>query len=206
MKLIFIGPQGSGKGTQAKILSEKLNIPHISTGDLLRDAQEELKEKLHEYMNSGQLVPDELIAKILKKRLEEQDTKEGFILDGFPRNINQTELLKPITEIDKVIEITLSDEEAVKRISGRITCKECKAGYNTLTAPKPQQPNICDKCQGKLIRRNDDTEEAVKKRLEIYHQETEPILEEYKEQSLKINGEQAIEKIAENIDQALKIN
>jgi adenylate kinase len=205
MKIIFIGPQGSGKGTQAKILSKDLNILHISTGDLLRGAEGDLKQELNDYMNQGKLVPDELIVKILKKRINQPDAQNGFILDGFPRNISQNQLLEGITEIDKVLEITLSDEEAIKRISGRISCKECGEGYNTLTAPKPQQENKCDKCQGELTKRTDDTEEAVKKRLEIYHTETEPILEEYKEDAIKVNGEQTIEKIAQDIKEKLDV-
>lgn len=201
MKLLFIGAQGSGKGTQAKIISEKLNILHISTGDLLRSSEGELKKELDTYMNSGKLVPDELILKILKERLEKEDAKKGFILDGFPRNLKQAEMLKNITEIDYSILIDISDEEAVKRISGRVSCENCKEGYNELTQPKPQQQGICDKCQGKLVKRADDTEEAVRKRLSIYHQETEPVLKLYEEKNklIKINGEQDIENITKDI-------
>jgi len=204
-KLIFIGPQGSGKGTQAKILSEKLPIPHISTGDLLREAKGNLKEELDTYMNEGKLVPDKLIIKILKQRIEMPDTDEGFILDGFPRNLNQAKLLEEITKIDNVIEITLSDKEAIKRILGRVNCENCNANYNELTAPKPKQKGICDKCNGNLIKRNDDTEEAVKKRLEIYKQETKPILEIYDNLLITINGEQTIQKIANEILERLPI-
>ena len=225
VKIIFIGPQGSGKGTQAKILSEELKIPHISTGDIFRSLTGELKQEVDAIINKGNLVPDELTVKILKQRIQEPDTKAGFILDGFPRNLEQTKLLEKITTIDKVIEITLSDEEAIKRISGRVTCEKCKAGYNELTSPKPKTPGICDVCGGKLIRRADDTKEAVKKRLETYHRETEPILEQYQKnyaQSasfldapksikdfghqnilIKINGEQPIENISLEIREKL---
>lgn len=204
MKIIFIGPQGSGKGTQAGVVSKELSIPHISTGDLFREATGDLKKELESYMNEGKLVPDELTLKILKDRLEKEDAKKGFILDGFPRNLNQAELLSTITKIDKVIEITLPDDEAIKRISGRLTCKDCKAGYNEFTEPKPAQKNICDKCGGELIRRADDTTEAVTKRLKIYHEETEPILEKYSDSIIKIDGNRDIKEITEEIIEKLK--
>ena len=165
MKLLFIGPQGSGKGTQAAIMSKQLNIPHISIGDLFRNAEEELKEELDEYMEQGKLVPDELTLKILKKRIFQPDCKRGFILDGFPRNLNQASLFKTITDIDKVIEITLSDQEAIKRLSGRVSCEKCNESYNIFTEPKPKNPLHCDLCGGKLVRRTDDNERAIKKKL-----------------------------------------
>lgn len=199
MKLILIGPQGSGKGTQAKIISDEFKIPHISTGDLFRNAKSPLKQELDLYMNQGKLVPDELTVKILKQRLNEPDCKKGFILDGFPRNKNQVDLLKKITDIDKVVEITLSDNEAIKRISGRVTCKNCKTGYNIYTEPKPKNPKLCDKCNGELIKRDDDNVDAVKKRLEIYHKETEVILNQYKNILIKINGEQPINNISKEV-------
>jgi len=204
MKLLFIGPQGSGKGTQAAIISKEINIPHISTGDLFRAATGTLKEELDSYMNSGKLVPDELTLKILKQRLEHHDCKKGFILDGFPRNLKQAELLEHITKIDKVIEIDISDKEAIKRLSGRVSCEKCKAGYNLVTEPKPKNPHKCDICQGKLIQRADDTEQAIKKRLETYHKETEPILKKYENLLITINGEQNIDKITEEILEKLK--
>lgn len=204
MKLIFIGPQGSGKGTQAVLLSKELNIPHISTGDMFRALQGELKQQVDALINKGNLVPDELTLKILKERIEKQDCKEGFILDGFPRNLAQTDLLNNITNVDKVIEITLPDKEAINRISGRVTCEKCKAGYNLFTAPKPKDPDKCDICGGKLIKRADDTEGSVKKRLMIYHRETEPILKKYKNIIIKINGDQDIEKINKEILERLK--
>ncbi len=205
MKLLIIGPQGSGKGTQAQLISKKLQIPHISTGDLFRELQGELKQEVNNYMNQGKLVPDELTIKILKQRLEQPDTEKGFILDGFPRNLNQTELLKQITDIDKVIEIDISDELAIKRITGRRLCKNCNINYNLITEPKPKNPSKCDKCQSPLIQRPDDTEEAVKKRLQTYHQETEPILNIYKNKIIKVNGEQSIEDVDKEIMEKLKI-
>lgn len=204
MKIIFIGPQGSGKGTQAVALSKKLSIPHISTGDLFRNSTGKLKEELNSYMNEGKLVPDELTVKILKERISQPDCKKGFILDGFPRNLKQAKLLEQITEIDIIIEIILTDDEAVKRISRRVSCEKCRTGYNELTEPKPEQSGICDKCGGKLIKRADDLEDAVKKRLSIYHKETEPILESYSK-IIKINGQQSIEKIEKDIENSLGI-
>jgi adenylate kinase len=201
-KIVFIGAQGSGKGTQAKIISEKLKIPHISTGDLLREATGELKKQANSYMNSGKLVPDELILKLLKERLAKEDTKKGFILDGFPRNLEQAKKLDKITKIDKVIEIFIPDDEAIKRISGRVSCEVCKAGFNLLTSPQPKKPWVCDFCGGKLVAREDDNPKAVKKRLEIYHKETEPILKYYN--SIKVNGQAGINEIAEEILRVLK--
>jgi len=201
MKLVFIGPQGSGKGTQAKIISEKLNIPHISTGDLLRNAEGELKEKINSILNSGKLISDELVLDLLKKRISEDDTKNGFILDGFPRNLKQAKMLKKITKIDKIIEISISDEESIRRLSGRLNCKNCGAIYNINTGPKPKIDNKCDKCNSDLYQREDDKPEAIKRRLETYHKETEPILENYPH--VKIDGEQSIEKVTQDILNAL---
>ncbi len=190
MKLIFIGPQGSGKGTQAKIISSKLGIDPISTGDLLRNVEGDLKERVDEYVNKGLLIPDDLMLDILKQRLF-----NDFILDGFPRNLKQAEMLDSIVNIDKVVEISISDEEAVKRLAGRRTCKKCGAIFNIYT--NPPKEDICDKCGGGLIKREDDNDEAIKKRLEVYHSETEKVLKRY--DVLKINGEQDIEKVTSDI-------
>lgn len=202
MRLIFIGPQGSGKGTQAKIIADKLGIAHISTGDLFRNAAGEVKKELDSYMNAGKLVPDSVVLRMLKKRLGEKDCAHGFVLDGFPRNLKQAEELDKIIKIDKVIEINISDEEAVKRISGRVSCVLCKEGYNELTSPKPKNRGICDRCGGKLVKRADDNETAVRERLKIYHEETEPLLQKYS--FIKINGEQDIESVAKDILIALE--
>lgn len=196
MKLVLVGPQGSGKGTQAKLLAAKLGIAHVSTGDLLRGAQGELKKEVEEVINSGKLVPDELMLDVLKERLKGGDCKEGFILDGFPRNVRQAEMLSSVTEVDKYIEIAISDEEAVRRLGGRVACEKCGAGFNTVTMP-PKQEGICDKCGGKLVQRADDTEEAIRARLKTYHEETEPILEKY--EHVKVNGEKSVEEVQEEI-------
>ncbi len=203
VKIIFIGPQGSGKGTQAKIISEELKIPHISTGDLFRAIEGKLKEEVDSYVNKGTLVPDELTVKILKERISKPDCKEGFILDGFPRNLNQAKLLEKITKIDKVIEIDITDDLSIERISSRISCKKCGIIYNTITNP-PRRKDICDRCGGELYRRSDDNPDAIKKRLQIYHKETKPILEMYKDRLVKIDGDQEIDKISMDILDSLR--
>ena len=186
MKLIFVGPQGCGKGTQAKVVADKLDICHISTGDLLRATTGGLKEEVESYTSVGNLVPDELIARILNERVMQDDCENGFILDGFPRNVSQAKELDDIMDIDKVIEISISDDESVRRIGGRRNCGQCGAIWNVNTLPKSTDENKCDNCGGELIQRADDNEESLRKRLEIYHSETEPILEKY--DSVKIDG------------------
>jgi adenylate kinase len=201
MNLIFVGPQGSGKGTQAKIISEKFNLCHISTGDLLRNAQGELKQQIDEIMNQGKLVSDDLVIKLLKQKLNSDECKNGFILDGFPRNIQQAEQLDKIIKINKVIEIHISDKEAINRIVNRISCSSCGTAYNLKTNP-PKQEMICDKCGTQLKKRQDDNKESLKKRLEIYHNETEPILKHYN--SVRINGEDNINEITQQIIKAIQ--
>jgi adenylate kinase len=204
MKLIFIGPQGSGKGTQAEIISKKFSIAHISTGELLRNTKGKLKKQTDNYMNKGKLIPDKLMIKILEQRIKKKDCKEGFILDGFPRNIEQAKKLDKITSINKVIEIKISDKQAIKRLEGRRICPKCGANYNLVTSPKPKQKEKCDKCGSKLIKRKDDTKPAIKKRLNIYHKKTESILDYYKDKVIKINGEQSIDKVSKDIIKNLK--
>lgn len=203
MKLIFVGPQGCGKGTQAKIVSEKLGFCHISTGDLLRGVEGDLKEEVNSHMSAGTLVPDELIVRILKERVARPDCEKGIILDGFPRNVSQAEALDGIMSVDKVIEIAISDEESVRRISGRRNCGECGAIYNVNKSPKPVVEGKCDKCGIELTQRADDNEEALRKRLAVYHEETEPILEKY--DSVKINGERSIEEVSRAVLEVLGV-
>ncbi|MAG26154.1 adenylate kinase [Candidatus Pacearchaeota archaeon] len=198
MNLIFIGPQGSGKGTQAKIISEKLNLNHISTGDLIRNAPAEFASELQSYINIGNLVPDDVIIKLLKVELSKNP--EGFILDGFPRNLNQARELDVITEIEKVVEISISDEEAIRRISSRLNCKNCGEIFNEITRP-PENRGKCDNCSQVLFQRDDDNPQAIKKRLQVYHADTEPILEHY--DSIKIDGEQSIDKVTQDILEGL---
>lgn len=197
MKLIFVGPQGSGKGTQAKRIAKKLGLCHISTGDLLREVSGDLKEEVDGFMSKGGLVPDELIAKVLKKRLSKGVCDSGFILDGFPRNVAQAKMLKGIVEIDKVVEIAISDEESIKRIGGRRGCKKCGAIFNVNTSPRPKVEGICDKCGSELSQRKDDNEKALRERLKVYHEETEKVLKMYT--FMRVDGEQSIEKVGEEI-------
>jgi len=203
MRIIFIGIQGSGKGTQAKIISEILGIPHISTGDLLRNCSAELKEKVRKYLDSGKLVPDEIILMVLKERIAKEDCANGFILDGFPRTVRQAKELQKITEIDIVIEIYISDEEAIKRILSRFSCSKCGAIFNLETNP-PKIKDRCDFCNSPLISRSDDTIESIKTRLEIYHKETEPLLKFYK--TFRVDGKQEIQKVTKDILNVIKQN
>ncbi len=199
MNIIFIGIQGSGKGTQAKEVAKELNLVSISIGELLRNTTNDLGDKIHEFQNDGALAPDYLTIQALQERIIQDDCENGIILDGFPRNINQAETLSKEMPIHKVIEIKISYEEAMKRLSGRFLCKDCKAGYNTNTIPKPKQEGICDKCGGKLIQREDDTPEAIQKRINAYRELTEPLLEYYKDKLTTINGEQSIESVGKDI-------
>lgn len=196
MNLIFMGVQGSGKGTQAKIISEKLNICHISTGDLLRNTSGVLKKEIDDYINKGNLVPDKLIIKVLQNKFSSDECKNGYILDGFPRNIVQAKYLDNIAKIDRVIEISISDNESIRRIINRRNCKNCGRVYNLITNP-PKKDNLCDRCNEELFKREDDNKDSLKKRLKIYHKETEPVLKHY--QSVKINGELPIETVTKNI-------
>jgi adenylate kinase len=201
MNLIFIGPQGSGKGTQAKLISDRFGFARISTGELLRELTGKLKDEADRYMSSGRLVPDEFIIRILKERLGKEDCKKGVILDGFPRNLNQAKELDKLIKIRAAINIKISDEEAVKRISGRFLCQKCGEGYNIYTEPRPKINGICSKCGANLVQRKDDNKEAVKARLKIYHEETMPILKHYN--SIEINGMQDIEKVRQDIEKAI---
>lgn len=183
MKLILLGPPGAGKGTQAEILMNKLNIQTISTGVMLRTSIKEktpLGEIAARYINDGNFVPDDVMVSIVKERLSKDDCKDGFILDGFPRTIAQADSLSQIgIEIDKVLCIEVSDESVIKRLVGRRECSKCGAPYN-IEYKKPVKDGICDICGGELICRQDDNEETIKGRLEIYHRETEPIIDYYK--------------------------
>lgn len=200
MRLIVIGPQGSGKGTQSKLLSAKLGIPHISTGDLLRKATGELRNDIDSYIVKGNLYPDEKMLAILKKRFEEKDCERGFILDGFPRNVKQAKMLDRITPIDVAIELTISDEAAIKRLAGRVVCLRCGHGYHVQNMSSKKE-GICDLCGGKLAKRDDDTPESIKKRLKIYYEETEPVLFHY--EHFTVNGEKSINEVQQEILQNL---
>ena len=187
MKLILLGAPGAGKGTQAERLGRILAIPIISTGNILRSAIRNgtatgLKAKA--YMDVGQLVPDEIIIGIVTERLSQADCTDGYILDGVPRTITQAEALEAAgVHFDAVVFLEISDEAIMKRMSGRRVCESCGSSYHLVAAP-PKCDCICDTCGGKLIRRKDDTPEIVKARLEVYHKETEPLIEFYEQQGI----------------------
>jgi len=209
MNFIIFGPQGSGKGTQADILSDKLKIPHISTGDIFRENiknQTGLGQKAKKYMDVGQLVPDDIVIEMIKDRLDQADCGQGFILDGYPRTIPQAEALDRIIKIDKVVmEVWISDEESIKRLSGRRTCPKCGAIYHLAFNP-PQKENKCDKCGSALIVREDDSEPVIRKRLSQYHEQTEPLKEYYQKQGklIKIDGMPPIAEVTKEILEKLR--
>lgn len=178
MKLILLGAPGAGKGTQAEIICQHLNIPAISTGNIIREALNsgtEMGLKAKSYMDSGKLVPDEVVINIIKERLAQDDCKNGFILDGFPRTIAQAEALDRMgIEIDKVIDIEVPDEKITERLSGRRVCGECGASYHLLYK-KTQVEGVCDKCRGALVQRKDDQPQTILERLAVYHDQTEPL-------------------------------
>ena len=185
MNIMFLGAPGAGKGTQAEIVSEKLAIPTVSTGNIIRAALKNgtpMGLKAKEFIESGKLVPDEVVIGIIKDRLAEDDCKNGFILDGFPRTIPQAEALDTMgIVIDKVIDIEVADEKIATRMGGRRVCKACGNSYH-LEYKKPQNDGVCDACGGELIQRKDDAPETVLERLKIYHQETEPLKDYYEKQ------------------------
>ena len=183
MKLILLGAPGAGKGTQAEIISEKYNIPTISTGNIIRAALKngtEMGLKAKSYIDAGELVPDNVVIGIIKERLSEADCKEGYILDGFPRTIPQAVALDDMGfVIDAALSIEVADEEIVKRMSGRRVCEKCGASYHT-EFKKPEVEGVCNLCGGKLVIRKDDEPETVKNRLNVYHEQTEPLKDFYK--------------------------
>ena len=182
MNLIMLGAPGAGKGTQAAILNQKLGIPTISTGNILRAAVKAgtpIGLKAKEYMDHGHLVPDEVIIGIINERLQAEDCKKGYILDGVPRTIAQAEALdKAGIVFDAVINLEISDEEILQRMSGRRVCEKCGASYHVVAIP-PKVEGVCDVCGGALVQRADDAPKTVASRLEVYHRETEPLKEYY---------------------------
>lgn len=183
MKLILLGAPGAGKGTQAEIISEKYNIPTISTGNIIRAALKngtEMGLKAKSYIDAGNLVPDDVVIGIIKERLAEDDCKNGYILDGFPRTIPQAEALDTMGfDIDAALSIEVADEAIVKRMSGRRVCEKCGASYHT-EYKKPDVDGVCNLCEGKLVIRKDDEPETVINRLNVYHEQTEPLKDYYK--------------------------
>jgi adenylate kinase len=191
MRAVLLGPPGAGKGTQAVRLVEKYNVPQISTGDIFRaNIKEgtELGKKAQEYMNAGNLVPDELVVDLVKDRLVKEDCRNGYLLDGFPRTIYQAEELDKFLaeqgqKLDAVINFKVSNEALIKRLTGRRVCKDCGFGYHLEFAP-PKVDGVCDKCGGELLQRADDTRETVEKRINVYEEQTAPLIGYYTDNGL----------------------
>lgn len=208
MKLIMLGAPGAGKGTQAKKIAEKYQIPHISTGDIFRaniKAGTELGMKAKSYMDQGQLVPDEVTIGMLLDRISQDDSKNGYVLDGFPRTIPQAEsltsaLLARGEKIDYAVNVDVPDDNIINRMSGRRACVGCGATYHVVyNAPKTE--DICDTCGEKLILRDDDKPETVKNRLLVYHDQTQPLIDYYKKEGVlvEVDGTQNLEKVFQDI-------
>lgn len=209
MNLILLGAPGAGKGTQAEILCERLNIPTISTGNMIREAMKsgtEMGLKAKEYAENGKLVPDEVVIGIVDERLRMDDCQNGFILDGFPRTIPQAEALDRMgITIDRVVDINVPDEVITRRVSGRRACLDCGSTYHIETK-KPQVEGVCDRCGSTLVQRKDDLPETVQERLHVYHAQTEPLRDYYAAAGklLVVDGQQGIQEIAEQTLELLK--
>ena len=209
MNLIFLGAPGAGKGTQAEVISQKLGIPTISTGNIIREAlknETEMGLKAKAFIESGKLVPDDVVIGIIKERLAKDDCKNGFILDGFPRTIPQAEALDEMgVKIDKVVEIQVDDDTIIGRMSGRRVCSACGASYHVVNKP-PKAEGVCDACGAELIQRKDDAPETVLDRLEVYHTQTEPLKDYYANKGIlrTADGTLGIEKSIEATLKALE--
>ena len=212
MKIIMLGAPGAGKGTQAKMIAEKYGVPHISTGDIFRANIKngtELGMEAKKYMDQGLLVPDELTVKILLDRVAKDDCKNGYVLDGFPRTIPQAEVLdKALTElgdkIDYAIDVDVPDENIIKRMGGRRACLSCGATYHIEHVP-PKKEGICDKCGSELVLRDDDKPETVKNRLNVYHEQTQPLIDYYTNAGIlkTVDGTVDIDVVFQNIVEIL---
>ncbi|MCX7794793.1 MAG: adenylate kinase [Thermodesulfovibrionales bacterium] len=208
MRLVLLGAPGAGKGTQAKKLIEKYSIPQISTGDILRKAVSDgtpLGKEAKSYMDRGELVPDSVVIGIIRERLKEDDCKTGYILDGFPRNVAQAKALDEMlnslnSPLDFAISIDVPFDELMKRLTGRRTCKSCGQMYNIYFSP-PEKNGVCDKCGGELFQREDDKEETIRKRLEVYEAQTAPVIGYYREKGIlkSVPGTGSIDDIFNNI-------
>lgn len=210
MRLAVLGAPGAGKGTQAQILSKRYNIPHISTGDLLRENIKNgtaIGQIIKDLIDNGSLVSDEIAFSVLSERLKEDDVKNGYILDGFPRTVNQADLAeKVLGPMRKVIAVEVPDSLIFSRMEGRRICDNCGKTYH-MANKRPKHDGICDECKGKLIQRSDDMPKRVLERLRIYHEKTQPIIDFYREKGilLEVDGTINIEDITENIVKALEV-
>ena len=204
MKIIMLGAPGAGKGTQAKQIADKYSIPHISTGDIFRANIKngtELGKKAKQYMDQGALVPDELTCDLVMDRIQQDDCKNGFVLDGFPRTIPQAEALDAALEkinekMDYAIDVDVPDENIVNRMSGRRACLNCGATYHLISIP-PKVEGICDRCGSEIVLREDDKPETVQKRLKVYHEQTQPLIDYYKNQGIlrSVDGTQPMDEV-----------
>jgi adenylate kinase len=212
MNIILIGPPGAGKGTQAKRMIDRLGVPQISTGDMFRAAVKDgtpMGKKAKEYMDKGALVPDEVVIGVVNERFGKPDCKKGFILDGFPRTLEQAKaldgLLKKLgTKLDHVVVIEVPDDFLVDRLTGRRTCRGCNYMHHIKYDP-PKKPGVCDKCGGELYQRDDDKEETIRQRLKTYHDQTSPLIKYYSAQGVvrKINGTLSMEQVQNAIKAAI---
>lgn len=212
MKVIMLGAPGAGKGTQAKQIADKYSIPHISTGDIFRANIKngtELGKKAKTFMDQGLLVPDELVVELVADRIQQDDCKNGFVLDGFPRTIPQAEALDAALEkinekMDYAIDVDVPDENIITRMSGRRACLNCGATYHIVSIPTKVE-GICDRCGSSVVLRDDDKPETVKKRLEVYHEQTQPLIDYYKKKEIlkTVNGVQPMEDVFKAIVEIL---
>lgn len=201
--MIFLGPQGSGKGTVIGEIKDKYGVPHISTGDMFREALKEGTEfgkKAAEYMNRGELVPDEVTCGMVRERIARDDSIDGFMLDGFPRNLGQAQALSDITTIHTAVLLDVPEEISLERLSGRRQCRECGTIFHLAFLP-PRREGICDKCDGELYQRDDDKPEAIKERLAIYRAETLPVVDYYDEAGVlvKVDGSGPVDEVVAQI-------
>ena len=213
MYVVLLGAPGAGKGTQAKVLSERMELPHVASGDLFREAlakDTRLGRLVRPYVESGQLVPDHITTEMVVERLMQPDCARGAILDGYPRTVEQARSLDEALrekglQVDKAVYIAVPNEELIRRLSGRWICRKCQTPYHEVERP-PKVPGVCDACGGELYQRVDDTVETVRKRLEVYFQQTAPLIDYYRQKDVlvEVNGQQSIEEVTRDVIVALR--